>query len=59
MSKNELELKAIEETQTLSDAKLEDARIEKFLGEQVMTAEQKDLFRLFMRVEKSRRQTVC
>ena len=46
-------------TRELPENKLNDACIEKFLANQNMTEEQKDLFRLFIRVEKSRRQVAC
>lgn len=46
-------------TNELPENKLNDACIEKFLANQNATEEQKDLFRLFIRVEKSRRQVAC
>lgn len=59
METNELISKTVEVLKELPDQKIDYEKVEAFLNNENVTEEQKDLFRLFIRIEKSRRQVAC
>lgn len=59
METNELISKTVEVLKELPDQKIDYENVEAFLNNENVTEEQKDLFRLFIRIEKSRRQVAC
>lgn len=59
METNELISKTVEVLKELPDQQIDCDEVEAFLKNENVTEEQKDLFRLFIRIEKSRRQVAC